>query len=250
MVSHSFLWHYLWAAPHLIQIALALIIIWRKLHRDYPVFLAYTVYQVLANLVLFALDHLPAVSGEVFHLAINIDEAISILLRFAVIYEVFIVLLRPYQALKKLANLVAQFSLAALLLTALLAAAYGPVAGYASRLISLYIAMDRAASIVQCGLLLLLFLFSLYFGISWRSFGFGVACGLCFYITVQLVLAAIESHVHVALTNTINMTAYHISVVVWLFYAWVPQRVRVAVKSVPVHQLQSWNVELERLLQR
>jgi hypothetical protein len=250
MVPHSFLWHYLWAAPHLIQIAVALIIIRRKLHREFPFFLAYTIYQVLVNVVLFALDHLPAVSADVFHLAINIDEAISILLRFAVIYEVFVVLLRPYETLKRLANLVAQFSLVALLVTALLAAAYGPIAGYASRLISFYIEMDRATSIVQCGLLLLLFVFSLYFGISWRSFGFGAASGLAFYITVQLVLAAVESHVHVALTNTIDMAAYHVSVVVWLFYAWVPQSSRVAVKSIPVHQLQSWNVELERLLQR
>lgn len=250
MEPHSLSWHYLWLAPHVLQVLLAIVIVKRKLHRQFPVFLAYTLYQVLSNAALFALDHAPQISADVFHVAINIDAALSIALRFAIIYELFVVVLRPYEALKRLASLVVQLVLIALLLVALFVAAYGPVAEYASRLISLYIAMSRATSIVQCGLLLLLSLFSSYFGISWRSFVFGIAFGLGFYLAVQLALVAIASHINVSLANMIEMSAYHLSVVAWLFFAWAPQRAGVAVESVPRHQLESWNVELERLLQR
>jgi hypothetical protein len=250
MVSHSFLWHYLWVAPHLLQIVLVAIVVKRKLHRDFPLFLAYTIYQVLSNVVLFVLDHSRTVSADAFHVAINIDGAISILLRFAVIYEVFVVVFQPYEALRRLASLMAQFVLLALLLLALFVAAYGPSADYTSRLISLYIAMSQAASIVQCGLLLLLFVFSSYFGISWRSFVFGISSGLGLYLTVQLALSAVAAHIPVSLTNAVEMVTYHFAVLAWLFYALAPQRVRIAVKSVPHHQLESWNVELERLLQR
>jgi hypothetical protein len=250
MGRHSLLWHYLWVAPHLLQIALAAIIFKRKLHREFPVFFAYTIYQVLGNAVLFTLDHWSVISADIFRLAVNIDGAISIALRFVVIYEIFVIVFRPYETLKRLASVIVHFTLLALLIVALVVAAYGPVAAYASRLISLYIAMGRAAAIVQCGLLLLLFAFSTYFGISWRSFVFGVASALGFYLTVQLGFSALSSHIYVPHADLLEMLAYHLSVVGWLFYAWAPQPDQLAVKSIPQHQLESWNIELERLLQR
>jgi hypothetical protein len=250
MGRHGLVWHYLWVAPHLLQIAVAGMVVKRKLHREFPVFLAYTIYQIVGNTALFTLDHWSTISADVFRFAVNIDGAISIALRFAVIYEIFIVALRPYETLKRLASLVAQFTFLALLLVALMVATYGPVAAYASRLISLYIAMGRAAAIVQCGLLLLLFVFSAYFGISWRSLVFGIASALGFYLTVQLGVSALSSHVYVPHADLFEMAAYHVSVLVWLFYAWVPQPAHIAVKSVPNHQLGLWNIELERLLQR
>jgi len=250
MLAHSFLWHYLWVAPHVLQILVAGQIIKRNLHRDFPLFLVYTVYQVLSNAVLFTLDHSPSITADEYHVAINIDGVLSIGLRFAVIYEIFVVVLRPYGALKRLASLVIQFVLVAMLAISLFVAAYGPAAAYTSRHISLYIAMDRAASIVQCGLLLALFLFASYFGLSWRSFAFGVAAALGFYLAVQLAVVAISAYVYVPHGDLIGMVSYHISVIAWLFYAWAPQRGQATLKSVPQHQLESWNVELERLLQR
>jgi hypothetical protein len=250
MLPHSFFWHYVWVAPHFLQIVVAAIIIKRNLHRDFPIFLGYTIYQVLSNTVLFALDHSANVTADAYHVAINVDALLSIVLRFAVIYEVFAVVLAPYEALKRLASLLIQFVLVGLLSVSAFVAAYGPVAEYTSRHISLYIAMDRAASIVQSGLLLLVFGFSSYFGLSWRSFAFGIAAGIGFYLAIKLASLAISAYVYVPHSDIIDMAAYHFSVLLWLFYAWAPQSVRVAVRSVPQHQLDSWNIELERLLQR
>jgi hypothetical protein len=101
MVSHSLFWHYLWLAPHLLQLVLAAVIIKRRLHRQFPLFLSYTLYQAFSNLVLFALDHSGKVSADAFHLAINFDAVVSIALRFAVIYEIFVVVIQPYEALKR-----------------------------------------------------------------------------------------------------------------------------------------------------
>ena len=66
MYAHSFLWHYLWIAPHALQIVIAIIMIRRKLYRDFPIFLAYTIFQVVLEGVLFVLDHSPAVSGPLY----------------------------------------------------------------------------------------------------------------------------------------------------------------------------------------
>jgi ABC-type transport system involved in multi-copper enzyme maturation permease subunit len=99
-------------------------------------------------------------------------------------------------------------------------------------------------------LLLFLFVFSYYFRISWRSFVFGIASGLAFYLAVQLAVSALAAHTYIAAANTIDTGAYHCSVLIWLSYLLQPHRSPVRVKSLPNHQLESWNLELERLLQR
>jgi hypothetical protein len=231
MQPHSVFWHYLWIAPHVLQIALAIVMFRRKLHRDFPWFLTYTIYQVVVN-------------------AADVETLFSIFLRFAVIYEIFRVLLRPYQALQRVSSALGNAVLVVLLGGALIVAAYGPVPDYTTRLISMSVSMDRVASLVQCGLLLFLFVFSHFLRISWRGFAFGVASGFAFYLAVQLVMSALLARFYIHSANTIDMACYHCSVLIWLGYALAPQRVPVATKSIPSHQLESWNVELERLLQR
>ncbi len=222
----------------------------RKLHREFPWFLTYTVYQIVSNTTLFVLNHLPAVSGHTYHVAINADDLISIVLRFAVIYEVFWVVLRPYEALQRIASVLVRGALVILLLIDVVVAAFGPVPDYTTNLIRLSTSVNRAGSIIQCGLLLFLFLFSSYFRINWRSFGFGVSFGLGLYMAVQLILTALSSLAYISVSDYIEMATYHICVLLWLVYALAPQQVAVEVKSVPRHQLESWNIELERLLQR
>ena len=250
MQPHSVFWHYLWIAPHLLQIALAIVMFRRKLHRDFPWFLTYTIYQVLVNAAMFVANHSSQISGDSYHVAADVETLLSIFLRFAVIYEIFRVLLRPYQALQRVSSALGNAVLVVLLGGALIVAAYGPIPDYTTRLISMSLSMDRAASLVQCGLLLFLFIFSHYLQISWRSFSFGVASGMAFYLAVQLAISALLTRFYIDSANTIDMACYHFSVLIWLGYALAPQRVPVAIKSVPSHQLESWNVELERLLQR
>jgi hypothetical protein len=250
MVPHSLLWHYLWIAPHLLQIPLAILIFRRKLHQDFPWFLTYTIYQVVANALLFGLNHAPQVSGWWYHVATGADTFFSIVLRFAVIAEIFRFVLCPYEALQRVSSLMANSTLVALLAGASIVAVYGPKPGYTTRLIALSVSMDRAASLVQLGLLLFLFVFSYYFRISWRSFVFGIASGLALYLAVQLAVSALAAHTYIAAANTIDTGAYHCSVLIWLGYLLLPHRSPVRVKSLPNHQLESWNLELERLLQR
>jgi hypothetical protein len=49
---HSLLWHYLYAAPNVLLLLLAVIIYRRALHREFPVFLIFAVVQGVAGLAL------------------------------------------------------------------------------------------------------------------------------------------------------------------------------------------------------
>ena len=89
MYPHSFLWHYLWIAPHALQIVIAAHHYPRKLFREFPMFPAYTIFQVVLEGTLFILDHSPAVSGYQYWEVYWAGSVVSIALRFAVISEIF-----------------------------------------------------------------------------------------------------------------------------------------------------------------
>jgi len=254
MYPHSLLWHYLWLAPLALQVVIVTTMIRRKLCQEFPMFLVYTIFQVVLNATLFVLDHAPSVTAYQYRYAEWVDEVGSIVLRFAVIQEVFSVVFRSYPALKELGTLVFRWTIAVLVLVAVAVAAYG-AGGYGPGLLSGLALLDRAVAIVQCGLLLFLFLFSSYFGLSWRHYVFGIALGLGVFSSMQLATAAVQAEMGLLVPGSevldfIVMGTYHCSVLIWLFYLLVPERARGTARRVPSHNLEEWNNALQRLLQQ
>src|ERR1700720_603593 len=98
MYPHSFWWHYLWIAPHVLQLVIAVMLIRRRLIHEFPMFLAYTIFQSVQTAVLLILDHSSAISPTLYW---NTDWAgllVTIILRFAVIHEIFTCVFRNYPA--------------------------------------------------------------------------------------------------------------------------------------------------------
>src|SRR5580704_4008870 len=93
----------LWIAHPVLELALAGVMFWRRLHRTFPVFFAYVLFQVLSFLVLFPIYR----SGSVmpYFYAYWISAAISLAIGFKVIHEIFLDVLRPYPNLKDLGTL-------------------------------------------------------------------------------------------------------------------------------------------------
>jgi hypothetical protein len=253
MYPHSFLWHYLWIAPQVLQLAVAIIIVQRKLHKEFPAFLLYIIFEIVFNSALFVLDHDPSITWYQYRWAESMGDGFSIVLRFAVIQEIFSIVCDSYPSLNRIGT--AMFRGAAVLLFAVAVAIafHTPGAEYAPRVVAGLVVLNRAVAIVQCGLLLLLFLFASYFRLPRRSYVFGIATGLGIFSAVQLATAAIRSQVQVEsrlFIDFLPMITYHCCVLIWLFYLLVPEPVWRAAPSVPTHDLESWNRELQRLLQR
>jgi hypothetical protein len=122
------------------------------------------------------------------------------------------------------------------------------------RVLAMLSVLSRTASFLQAGLLIILFLFSSYLGLSWRNQVFGIALGLGIFSCVDLAAAAIRSEFGTEHTNNLyyyTMGVYHVCVLVWLAYLWLPEKVtQFALKAVPEHDLESWNKELQRLIQQ
>ena len=112
--------------------------------------------------------------------------------------------------------------------------------------------INRAVAIVQCGLLVLVVLLARFLNFSWTSYAFGIALGMGFFASTQLVLSALRAHYGAAFPRTlfdeISMAAYHCCVLFWVVALWLPKREASVARSTPVDELEHWNNVLQRLL--
>jgi len=251
--AHSFLWHYLWLAPHTLQIALA-VFIWRRgLHSLFPVFLVYTIFEALEEFTLYGMDVLPWVRAETFWMAFWVGLIIEGLIRFVLIGELFRHLLRPWPALAKLGSKLISITGVVLVLLATLAAAYASIDNPQYSFIARAHILQQTLYIIQCGLVLFLFLFAGHFELTWNTRAFGIALGLgvlsCEHMAAWAVTASGALMDKRYLLDFLNMATYHVCVLIWFYYFLVPEKSVVAsAVRVPEHNLEIWNQELERLL--
>jgi hypothetical protein len=251
---HSFLWHYLWVAPSILLVLLALFMWRRGLHREFPAFFCYAIFECAGGGIIYAIDITPAVfSAGVYWRSYFFFSIVEVFIKFLVIGEVFTHLLRHYPPLARFAKLLISGLGVVLVFTATILAAYANPAAF--WLISATRILGRSVSVVQCGLILFLFLFAAHFHLRWRSPVFGITLGFGIVASVYLaywaLLAGWLFGQKTYLLDFLNMATYHICVLIWFYYLLVPQKsAAVSAVALPEHNLDIWNRELERLLQR
>jgi hypothetical protein len=251
MVAHPLLFTYLWVAPHVLQVALAVMMFRRKLIREFPAFFSYTVFEAVQFLILYTMYHSNAVTDHQYTVVWLAGSCGSVALRFAVVYEIFRKVFESYPALKDFCTLVFRWATVVLLLVAVVLV--GWASGYETdRLTTAYTVIDRAVSIVQGGLLIFILLLSRIFSFPWRSYVFGIALGVGLFASVELGVLAIRSEIGVSVRSDFfdmfSMAAYHCCVLFWIVTLLLPERENTRITSVPAHNLDHWNDALQRLL--
>ena len=202
--------------------------------------------------MLFALYQTTGLTLEGTYLrAYSLGAVISDVLRFGVIYEICLYLFRNYPALARPGRPLLRGAAAVLLLVAvtLTVASIHP----GDFLVLGTQLLDRSVSILQCGILVLLFVVSKYFGLSWRSQVFGIAVGVGIFASVELAASAVRAEVgpvRAWYLDYITLGIYHACVLTWIYYFWVEERgTSYAVQPPPPGgELDEWSEELQRLL--
>jgi uncharacterized membrane protein len=252
---HSFLWHYLWVAPQILQAGLA-VLLWRRgIHRHFPVFFAYLVFEAIEQLTLYGMDILPSVSVTTWWFACCIGLVLEGFIRLAVMGELFFHLLRSRPAIAKVGGRLITGTGAILVLLATLAAAYAPVdnqqfaIGYRAHL------LQQTLYMIECGLILFLFVFAACFRLTWDRGTLGIGLGRGISSSVHLATWAVMANGGLPhksyLLDFLNMATYHVCVLIWFYYLLVPQKAATtSTVPLPENNLDLWNRELERLLQQ
>jgi hypothetical protein len=241
--------HDIWVAGIGLQVLLAAVLLYRRTWRRFPLFAAYAFFNLLEAPIAYS------VSGNklAYFYVYWICEAVSILLGFAVVYEIFTALFSAHPALRRLASTV--FSVAVVILVLLgIIVIYAQPQAEGSSLGSAIMVVAEATRIVEVGLLMFLFLFSTAFGLHWRAHIFGIALGLGLFAAVDLVNVTLRSHFGNGATDILNfarVATFCSSLLLWAIYLAAPERRVVSSSEVPQRaQLEQWNQAVMELVNR
>jgi hypothetical protein len=217
--SHSLLWHYLWVGPHFWQVCLAYLLWRRGFRKRSPIFFVYLLYEGGEELTLYAMDVLPKVSAGAWWRACFAGAVMEGLLKLAVIWEVFRHLRRS--DVDHRGRTLMACAAALLLSVAGFAAARAPIDRRFPMISMAHIA-GETSYILASGLWLFCFLFANYAQIIWEKWDFGIALGASISACVHLgTWAVVTNDLHLKrpyLLDFLNMTIYHVCVLIWCYY--------------------------------
>lgn len=233
----------LWCAHPILQSVVAMVLWRRQLHKQFPMFFSY----LLAHIAIFAVEFPAWRSGNYawYFWLYWFGAAISAVLGFKVIHEIFLDVFRPYHTLQDLGTVVFKWAGVVMLLVSVVVAFSSSLDKYP--LVHAVTTLQRSVRLVQFGLILFLLLFSSFLGVSRRQHSFGIALGFGIFAGVELVILALSSggFLHEDAVGLVNMTTYNLAILIWLGYALVPSVVRQTAAN-PL-QTQRWEHGLAEL---
>jgi len=217
----------LWFAHPVLQAGLVGILLWRKLYRTFPVFFSYVAFQIVVFGSLFPLRNDRFYTA--FYYTYWGTTAVSAIVGFFVIHELFQDVFRPYHTLRDLGSVLFKWAALVMLLVAGVVAA-STASATDEPLRTGIMTLQRSVRVVQCGLILFLLVFSRYLGTNWRQKSFGIALGFGAFASVELALvalnAATDSVFNQTLSTFLNLATYDVTILTWIGYMLVTSPAR------------------------
>lgn len=233
-----------WFASPALQALIAVVMIKRNLRRDYPMFFNYTLFQIISHLLMFVFWK---VSYAAYYYGYWTASAIGILLGFLVIREIFLEAFRPYEALRELGEMLFSWSLLVLVLIALVSA-FSQTSPDDGRIFVALMTGERSIRILQCGVVLFMFVFSRYLGVSAKHQLFGIALGFGTFAAIEMMSLLLWKQYGVisdfAERTTVSV-AYFLAAATWLGYSLAPVPSR---RAEVLPQSERWNHALAGVL--
>lgn len=242
----------IWVALRALQVAIALVMWKRGWVREFPWFFAYTVSELLQVAVLVPLSHRPNDGYPAYFYVGWTFIGVSAVFHFGVIYEIFQHLVKRYEAFQLVGRTLMRWAVVLCSLGAIVLAAFAPSSDSVELLREL-LTLKISLTAVQWALLFFLLALASYFRVAWPHRLFGIALGLGLYISVELGITAVRAQMGMLSnpsTAFAEITGYICAILVWSYYLLLPEPVHARTVAVPNVDLEKWNQELLRLLQR
>ena len=230
-----------WVLGPVLQAVVLGFMVRRKVHKVYPRFFSYVVFQILKSGVLFLIFR---DRPENYFDAYWTGNAISVLMAVTVLDEILHHLLKQYGGIQSLASLIFRWACGLLLLISIVSAFSSQATG-ADRVVSAVLSFDRSVRVMQCGLCFLLLILCRYMKNCWRQHVFGIALGFGIFASIELMLVSILMYFGdgpAATISLIKSAAYNGVTLLWIF--WLRRESESVVEIEPAPQLRGLNVAL------
>lgn len=177
----------------LAYVALFNILLRRGLRSEFPFLVTYAAFSACANLFLFVVFLSSGSNTPLYFYSWWGLNTVTLLLEFGVMYEVFSNVLKPFTALVDLGKMLFRWAAVFLLLVASLNA-FATAGSGMTKCIAAVALIERNLRLIQCGLLLLFFLFERRLALSWRTHSVSLAIGLGISAALSLSFTFIRLH--------------------------------------------------------
>jgi len=228
MSSQHFIWlyRYLWIAPHVLLLAVAVVMFRKKLYKDFPIFFAYLLFEFLQFCLLFTMPSLK-ITATTYAKIDLFDRAGDIALRFGILQELFgAPLAHNFPMRRKVGRILNSVTVALVVLAAVsIGALYSSIFGF--RFPQAYTVVE-VLNTAQCGVLVLVFLWHRFLGLRMSSFAFGIAVGMGLVVGLEPLMQAWKALVaspKARIADIVSMAAYHLAVLIWLYLALAREKV-------------------------
>jgi hypothetical protein len=231
-----------WVASWIGASVLIAYILKKKLNREFPIFFAYLVAGTVSDLLNFVLSF---ISYRDYYYTYWTGTAVTIALGFAVLHEVFKHIFRPYESLRTFgSNLFRWSTLVLLMIGAVMALSSAPATH--SPITNFIFTIDRSVNLMQCGLVLFMYLFARQLGLTEGHRVFGISIGFGVIASTHLIAVTLRSHfpgmASMYVLNIVNLAANLAAVITWMVYMYRPEPERR--RASVLEQTESWNYAL------
>lgn len=228
----------LWISQPVLQAIIAVEMFRRRLHKDFPIFFAFTIVQIAIFAVQFSVYRWG--SHTAYFDVYWLSTALCVVFEFKIIHEVFLDAFRPYHALQDLGT--ALFKWAALIMVLVSAVLISTSSSWSDPMVKTIIVAHRCVRVVQCGIVLFLLAFCKHVGLSWRRQGFGIALGFSILAATELLTNSLISggHISADMVNILDLGVFNACVALWLIYVLLNRRET----RVPILIPQRWDEAL------
>ncbi len=215
-----FIWFYLWSAPHFLLLAVAVVMYRKGMHKTFPIFFSYLLFEFLEFCLLFMVPYLKVPVAMYVKIDL-VDRAGGIALHYGIFQELFEAPLAHSTALRRDAVRIMRWVTITLIVLASLSIGtlYSSIFGH--RFPQAYTIVETLNA-AQCGGLVLVFLWHRFLGLRMSSSVFGIALGMGLVVGFEPLMLALKTLVAVPsgrIVDIASMIAYHVAVLIWLYYA-------------------------------
>jgi hypothetical protein len=241
----------LWMLSAVLELVLVVAMLRRRAAARFPFFFSYVTVDACLTAALFTMARVLHVPGPIWARFYFPELVLTTGLQFGVVWEVFNHVFKTFSFLNRFGRPLFRVALIAFFLVGIVAAALTQTHG-AYRTMAIMYLLRQTSSILLVGLIGSLFIFSACFGLSWRSFAFGIALGMGSDAAVNLAASAISEYFGFSgniYLNLLRLGSSDVSVLIWIFYLFMQDRPGGDrdMTNLPPSDLDGWNKELQRI---
>ena len=237
---------FIWASAPVLQLLCVYLLYRRKLLPQFKFFASLLVFLTVRAGVLFLCYRIWSPGSWTYYSAYWVGVAMQDMAMIAVLYEIFCAAFKPFAGLQDLAKVIFKWAAGSIMFIGLLVFMSNPSSpGNPSHWLSASVYdFERIVRVMECALLMFLFIGSQHLGVSMRNrvFGFALGFGIDAFFQLLVYSAAINSHISkIPLWGELLPMVYYASLLIWVFYLAQPEPSRESLHIPITSPLLRWN---------